>query len=287
MKKTWATGAVVALHGVMVGALVLTAGCGTTGQTPPPQEPMPMPPVVEPPPPVLPPPPKVVVPPPVEMTKTYTVKSGDSISLIAQRFKVTKADLLKLNKITNPDKIKVGQKLKLPSYVDLNAPAPVRKASHKAAAPKAGKATGGDYTVVSGDTLGGIAYRHGTTVAAIKQANALTSDRIHIGQKLAMPKGASKPAAGGAVQEPAAATGEGVPGPVVEPDVTAAGGTAPGGTIEPPKPNEVLHVVEPNQDLTSIAMMYGVRAEEILRLNNLTSPEVKVGQTLKIPPPVE
>ena len=54
-----------------------------------------------------------------------------------------------------------------------------------------------------------------------------------------------------------------------------------------PKSNEVLHVVEPNQDLGSIAMMYGVRAEEVLKLNNLTSPDVKVGQTLKIPPPAE
>jgi LysM repeat protein len=57
--------------------------------------------------------------------------------------------------------------------------------------------------------------------------------------------------------------------------------------VEPPQSNEVLHGVEPNQDLASIAMMYGVRAEEIIRLNNLTSPDVKVGQTIKIPPPVE
>jgi LysM repeat protein len=54
-----------------------------------------------------------------------------------------------------------------------------------------------------------------------------------------------------------------------------------------PKSNEVLHVVEPNQDLSSIAMMYGVRAEEVIKLNSLSSPDVKVGQTLKIPPPAE
>ena len=48
-----------------------------------------------------------------------------------------------------------------------------------------------------------------------------------------------------------------------------------------------VHVVEPNQDLNTIAMMYGVRVEEIMKLNGLASPEVKVGQTLKIPPPVE
>jgi LysM repeat protein len=57
--------------------------------------------------------------------------------------------------------------------------------------------------------------------------------------------------------------------------------------VIPPKSNDVLHVVELNQDLNSIAMMYGVRAEEVMTLNNLTSPDVKPGQTLKIPPPVE
>ena len=48
-----------------------------------------------------------------------------------------------------------------------------------------------------------------------------------------------------------------------------------------------MHVVEPNQDLNSIAMMYGVRVEDMMRVNNLATPDVKVGQTLKIPPPVE
>jgi LysM repeat protein len=73
---------------------------------------------------------------------------------------------------------------------------------------------------------------------------------------------------------------EGVPGETTA--VTEGAGAAPS-----PKSNELLHVVEPNQDLSSIAMMYGVRAEEIIRLNNLSSPDVKVGQTLKIPPPLE
>jgi glycyl-tRNA synthetase beta chain len=47
------------------------------------------------------------------------------------------------------------------------------------------------YTVASGDSLWFLANRYGSTVAAIKQANGLTSDMIYVGQKLTIPgKGA-------------------------------------------------------------------------------------------------
>ena len=191
---------------------------------------------------------------------------------------------MKMNKIASANKIRVGQKLTLPGYVNLNAPAParpkkaavVKKAVHKGAAPVAGS---GEYIVKSGDSLGLIAQRTGTTVAAIKQANSLASDKLQINQKLVIPKGGAAPVA--PAVEPAVPA-EGAPAGV--PEVAPAPESA---LVAEPKANEVLHVVEPNQDLNSIAMMYGVRVEDLMRLNNLASPDVKVGQTLKIPPPVE
>jgi LysM repeat protein len=46
------------------------------------------------------------------------------------------------------------------------------------------------YTVVSGDTLGAIARAHGTTVAAIVEANDLANaDQIDVGQVLIIPAG--------------------------------------------------------------------------------------------------
>jgi len=284
VKKAWMIGSVA----VVAGGLMLSAGCGTT--RPPAQEaaaPVVMPPTT--------PPPEVVVPKVEEVkapavaevpAKTYVVKSGDSISGIARRFKVPAKDILKLNSISNGNKIRVGQKLSLPGYVDLKAAAPVVK--HKAAkkSAKTVVAAGGDaYVVKAGDSLGAIAHANKTTVKALKQANSLESDKLQVGQKLALPKGAEAapaPAVEGAAPAPAA---EGAaPAPAVEgaAPVPAVEGAAPA-----PKSSEVLHVVEPNQDLSSIAMMYGVRAEEVIKLNNLSSPDVKVGQTLKIPPPVE
>ena len=43
------------------------------------------------------------------------------------------------------------------------------------------------YTVKSGDTLYGIARQFGVTVAALKSANGLTSNTIHVGQVLSIP----------------------------------------------------------------------------------------------------
>lgn len=47
--------------------------------------------------------------------------------------------------------------------------------------------TGSTHTVRRGDTLGAIARRYGTTVAAIQQANNLSGDRIVVGQVLIIP----------------------------------------------------------------------------------------------------
>lgn len=49
------------------------------------------------------------------------------------------------------------------------------------------------YTVKSGDSLGSIAKRHQTTVAALKRANQLTSDQLKTGQKLSLPGFADVP----------------------------------------------------------------------------------------------
>ncbi len=54
-------------------------------------------------------------------------------------------------------------------------------------APLSAATAGGVYRVRSGDTLGDIAHRHGVSVAALKQANRLSSDRILVGQKLVIP----------------------------------------------------------------------------------------------------
>ncbi|MCY8306870.1 LysM peptidoglycan-binding domain-containing protein, partial [Bacillus spizizenii] len=79
-------------------------------------------------------------------TTTYTVKSGDNLGSIAQRFGMTLSEIQSLNNISNPDKIQVGQVLKVyASGNDSDNGGSSRKTT--------------TYTVKSGDNLGSIAQR--------------------------------------------------------------------------------------------------------------------------------
>lgn len=52
---------------------------------------------------------------PVTAHRTYTVKKGDTLTAIAERYKTTWRTLAVLNNLDNPDLLKVGQKLKIPT----------------------------------------------------------------------------------------------------------------------------------------------------------------------------
>lgn len=65
-----------------------------------------------------------------------------------------------------------------------------RSSSKKKTSSKSSKKSthkGGSYTIKSGDNLGAIARRHGTTVSKLKAANGLSSDMIRAGRTLKIP----------------------------------------------------------------------------------------------------
>ena len=47
----------------------------------------------------------------------YTVVKGDNSVTIAKKFHVSSADLLKINKIDDPKKLQIGQKLRIPAKI--------------------------------------------------------------------------------------------------------------------------------------------------------------------------
>ena len=118
---------------------------------------------------------------------TSTVKSGDSLSAIAARSRVSLAALLAANNMTATSLITPGMKLVLPA----GAVAPASSSSNGSNGSSNG-AAGGSYTVKAGDSLGKIAARNGVTLGALLTANNMTATSlITPGMTLALPAGAS------------------------------------------------------------------------------------------------
>lgn len=96
---------------------------------------------------------------------TYTVKAGDTLSGIAAKYGTTWQHLADINKLADPNFIKVGQVLRIkgtpPVYSD------------------------NTYVVKSGDTLSGIAAKYGTTYQRLAQINGIKNPNlIYVGQTL-------------------------------------------------------------------------------------------------------
>lgn len=94
-----------------------------------------------------------------QTTQMYTIKSGDTLYLIAKRFGTTVSLLKQTNGLTG-DLIYSGQQLRIPSA---------------------------QYKVISGDTLYKISIKFNITIPQLKSNNGLTSDMINIGQILKIP----------------------------------------------------------------------------------------------------
>lgn len=111
--------------------------------------------------------------PPIEPEKTfvYTIKPGDTLSEIAERFGTTIQTLTALNGISNPNLIYAGQQIQIPGS-------------------NAGGGSGNTfvYTIQSGDTLSEIAERFGTTTQALTALNGISNPNlIYAGQRILIP----------------------------------------------------------------------------------------------------
>ena len=101
----------------------------------------------------------------VPMPGIHIVKRGDSLSVIAQRYNVSLAELKSVNRISS-NKIHVGQELSIPGI---------------------GAAEPEEHTVRRGDTLSEIAQRYQVSLGSLRQENNITNDRILVGQVLKIP----------------------------------------------------------------------------------------------------
>ncbi len=126
---------------------------------------------------------------PWSSTGKYKVRRGESLYEVARRTDVPLADLARANGISNIHHVRQGQVLVIP-------PERSRRPSRAAASlpPLSSRvvvATGARrYRVRRGDTLAGIASRHGVSVGDLMRQNGLRSSRrLSAGRTLAIPGG--------------------------------------------------------------------------------------------------
>lgn len=185
-------------------------------------------------------------------TTTYTVKNGDSLGLIAQKYDTSAKKLQKLNHLTS-DRIYVSQKLKVPTS---------NTSSKKPASAKKPASSTSTYTVKSGDSLGLIAVKYNMSIAKLKKLNNLSSDFIYVSQKLKV-------------------TGKDVtsknPAPSKKPAPTPAPPKKPASST-----STKTYSVASGDSLGLIAAKYNMTVASLKSLNNLKSDMIFVGQKLKV-----
>lgn len=181
---------------------------------------------------------------------TYTVRRGDTLSTIARRHGVRMSELVALNGLRSKHRIRIGQKIKLPtdgrastSSTRTAAYAP----SKKAASVPAVLPESGFYTVRRGDNLSKIADNFGLTIADLVAMNDLRSrNRIHAGQKIRVSRG---------------------------------GTIANGGETD-------AYTVRRGDNLTEIARRFGLTVGDLVAMNDLRSRHrIHPGQKLRVPKP--
>jgi membrane-bound lytic murein transglycosylase D len=125
--------------------------------------------------------------PPEATYRIHRVRRGESLSLIAQRYRTSISAIARLNRLRRVDLIKSGQRLKIP----------VRGRSYSSSPPPKLVKEGEKliYMVKRGDSLYKIASAFSTTVGKIKKDNSLESDTLDVGQKIviqsSIPQGAT------------------------------------------------------------------------------------------------
>ena len=168
------------------------------------------------------------------------VKPGETLSEIAERNGVSLTRLMQANGISDPAFVEAGRRLVIPG------------SRSTAAASRPAPASGGSYTVKSGETLSEIADRNGTTVERLMQLNGISNaNLVAAGTRLILPG---------------------------QPRRSVA---QPG--------NARQHVVQSGETLSHIADAYNVPVERLIALNKISDPNLVVAGTrlqLKAPPAV-
>lgn len=173
-------------------------------------------------------------------TVYYTVKPGDTLCDIAQKYAVSVEGIVAVNYLTNKNILSVGQKLQIPAIGGNNIKTNVI-----------------EYTVAKGDTLSTIAQKFNIRMYDIMSLNELQNvNRLSVGQKLNIPASAS------AVEQ-----------------VSSSAAVA-----QTPERKDIVYYVQKGDTLWRISQQYEVSLKSITSTNGISeNSKLSVGQKLVIP----
>lgn len=216
----------------------------------------------------------------------YTVKSGDTLTLIGLHYGISVSDLKAFNKLTS-DTIFPGQTLKLsgtpiPSSMGTspkaaqpaNHPAEpvIQPVTYKPAEPSV-------YKVQPGDSLWEIAHHFNLSIASLESINKLKNDRIYVGQTLSLKKPTTPtvPKQTNLVsQKPAKLT------PVANYTPSEPSTAKPSSTT---KTTVATYTVKKGDTLSKIAYKHKLSLTDLIAYNHLTSSLIFPGQKIKVSKP--
>src|SRR3990170_4736132 len=169
----------------------------------------------------------------------YVVKKGDTLSMIASKYRVSVRELKSVNDMRD-DKVKVGMRLIIPNSnlsKNVESKTPVISDNNK-------------YVVKKGDTLSMIASKYRVSVRELKSVNDMRDDKVKVGMRLIIPNSnLSK-------------------------------------NVESKTPvisDNNKYVVKKGDSISSIAKRYGVSQVELKRANNIKGNTIESGQLLRVP----
>jgi len=186
----------------------------------------------------------------------HIVRSGETPAAIAARYGVSASSLMKRNHISNPRRLRVGQRLVVkPGATPAVAAAPETEAAgvrSNRSEPVETSSTAGaasrTHIVAKGETPQSIASRYGISAAALMKSNGISDPRkMKVGARLKVP-------GAGEVE-------------VASADVSSA-----------------VHTVRRGDTIWDIARRYGIERDHLLRANDLDhSSRIRPGDRLVIP----
>ena len=216
----------------------------------------------------------------------YSVKSGDTLSLIGLHYGISVSDLKQLNNLKS-DTIFLGQTLKVSGAPQVTTPAgsttvPSDSSSATAVTPTPAPVTAPTtqpvtytpapqttYKVKSGDSLWKIARHFNLSVASLESINKLKTDRIYVGQTLSLKKPAAKAA----------------PKPkelVSKAPAKAAPIVNLSETNSTTSPSPTTYTVKKGDTLSKIAYKNKLSLTDLIAYNRLSSSLIFPGQKLKL-----